>query len=230
MGHGQDGSGDWCFRGGFLTFRELLSIYIKLFRGKILTLVIDSPCSGQWAYALIEELDRLEVPACGHKAIQRGILVKIFASCQRHEIPRERFYSVDGCMIEDRGLVFFGLGSTLSSGNDWEQHPVHVNTTRLSCMRKDTAKCRAVKHQEWKWKDKISGETSSRVYLVRGTDCGRPAWHYVLLRADPDNAKEFHTRIAKGTVDVADFGIVLASGWGDDPPEDVKQQLRISIR
>ena len=223
MGHGQDGSGDWCFRGGFLTFRELFSIYMRLFRGKVLTLVIDSPYSGQWVYALIEELDRLEVPACGHKAIQRGILVKVCASCQRHEMPRERFYSVDGCTNEDNHLIF--LGSTLSD----KQHPINVNTTRLTCMRKETGKCRAVNHQAWKWKDTISGEISSRLHLVRGKDHGRSAWHYVLLGADPDNVKQFHARIAKETINVADFGIVLASGWGDDPPEDVRQQIRTSF-
>ena len=64
-----------------------------------------------------------------------------------------------------------------------------------------------------------------RVYLVRGKDCNRPAWHYVLLLNDEDTIKKFKERVDTGTIDVAKFGQVLKSGWGKDPPNEVRDEL-----
>ena len=64
-----------------------------------------------------------------------------------------------------------------------------------------------------------------RIYLVRGKDHGRPAWHYVLLVDDKETKKKFFEKIASGTVDIADYGEIVKSGWGVDPPNQLKDEL-----
>ena len=64
---------------------------------------------------------------------------------------------------------------------------------------------------------------SPLVHLVRGKDRGRPAWHYVLVEEGKINS--FKEKTASGTVDVARYGKVLMSGWGEDPPKDIRKEI-----
>ena len=59
--------------------------------------------------------------------------------------------------------------------------------------------------------------SNERINLVRGKDRGRQAWHYVLVKKHLLSL--FRKRIKGGGLDVADFGAVLLSGWGKDPPD-----------
>lgn len=59
-------------------------------------------------------------------------------------------------------------------------------------------------------------DPSKRIYLVRGKDRGKPAWHYVLVEKLLFGL--FLKRTRGGSLDVKDFGKVLESGWGVDPP------------
>ena len=59
--------------------------------------------------------------------------------------------------------------------------------------------------------------STERIYLVRGKDRGRAAWHYVFVKRHLRAL--FLKRTNGGDLDVADFGAVLRSGWGKDPPE-----------
>ncbi|XP_013392747.1 ankyrin-3-like [Lingula anatina] len=61
------------------------------------------------------------------------------------------------------------------------------------------------------------------VYLVRGKDKKRPAWHYVLVKRRLHST--FILKTQGGSLDVADYGRVLKSGWGQDPPEDIKTKI-----
>ena len=65
---------------------------------------------------------------------------------------------------------------------------------------------------------------SERIYLVRGKDRGKQAWHYVLVKKAL--LPLFLRRTKGGSLDVADFGRVLKSGWGKDPPEDIRKSIR----
>ena len=65
---------------------------------------------------------------------------------------------------------------------------------------------------------------SDRIYLVRGKDRGRPSWHYVVV--EKALLGLFLKRTNGGHLDVADFGAVLKSGWGKDPPESVRMEIR----
>ena len=62
-----------------------------------------------------------------------------------------------------------------------------------------------------------------RIYLVRGKDRGKPAWHYVLVEKLLFGL--FLKRTQGGSLDVEDFGKVLKSGWGVDPPAGTKDKI-----
>ena len=64
---------------------------------------------------------------------------------------------------------------------------------------------------------------TERIYLVRGKDRGKSAWHYVLV--EKFLLGLFLKRTKGGSLDVADFGNVLKSGWGVDPPEGTIEKI-----
>ena len=70
---------------------------------------------------------------------------------------------------------------------------------------------------------KYNENASERIYLVRGKDRGKQAWHYVLV--EKALLPLFLRRTNGGSLDVADFGLVLTSGWGKDPPEEVRKNI-----
>ena len=68
-----------------------------------------------------------------------------------------------------------------------------------------------------------SEDTKERIYLVRGKDRGKPAWHYVLV---DKHLLGLFLKKAKGrSLDVKDFGTVLRSGWGQDPSAGTIDQI-----
>lgn len=62
------------------------------------------------------------------------------------------------------------------------------------------------------------------LFLVRGKDKGRPAWHYVLV--DKHKREMFLAKSKSGSMDVALYGDILYSGWGENPPEDIVQKIK----
>ena len=65
--------------------------------------------------------------------------------------------------------------------------------------------------------------STGRLYLVRGKDKGRAAWHYVLVKKHL--LAIFLKRMNGGRLDVADFGDVLGSGWGKKPPKGTRDKI-----
>ena len=65
--------------------------------------------------------------------------------------------------------------------------------------------------------------STDRIYLVRGKGRGRAAWQYVLVKKHLLGL--FLKRMNGGSLDGADFGAVLRSGWGKDPPEGTIDQI-----
>ena len=68
-------------------------------------------------------------------------------------------------------------------------------------------------------------DSTDRFYLVRGKEegTGRASWHYVLVKKHLLGL--FLKRTNGGSLDGADFGAVLRSGWGKDPPEGTIDQI-----
>ncbi|MDG7056466.1 MAG: hypothetical protein LKM44_03195 [Wolbachia endosymbiont of Meromenopon meropis] len=64
---------------------------------------------------------------------------------------------------------------------------------------------------------------SDLIYLVRGKDRGKSAWHYVLI--DKNKREMFLAKSRTGSMDVADYGEILYSGWGEDPPQKIIDKI-----
>ncbi|KAJ7384854.1 Ankyrin repeat, SAM and basic leucine zipper [Desmophyllum pertusum] len=61
-------------------------------------------------------------------------------------------------------------------------------------------------------------EPNERLFIVRGMNRGRQAWHYVTV--EKPLLGLFHKRVNGGVkLDVADFGTVIGSGLGENPPD-----------
>ncbi|QGR02487.1 hypothetical protein EDL79_02345 [Ehrlichia ruminantium] len=61
------------------------------------------------------------------------------------------------------------------------------------------------------------------LFLVRGKDNGRAAWHYVLV--DKPKREMFLAKSRSGSIDVALYGQILYSGWGENPPQDIVKKI-----
>lgn len=61
------------------------------------------------------------------------------------------------------------------------------------------------------------------IYLVRGKDRERAAWHYVLV--DKDKREMFLAKSRTRAMDVADYGEILYSGWGENPPQEIVDKI-----
>ena len=70
---------------------------------------------------------------------------------------------------------------------------------------------------------KYNENARKRIYLVRGKDRGKLAWHYIQI--EKALLPLFLKRTNGDSLDVADFGLVLRSGWGKDPPENVRKNI-----
>ena len=164
----------------------------------------------------MEFLDEQGVQPCGHKAREKGILIKVFASCRSNEIPTEYCYSVSGSSNDKNTGIFRHLDKQLSE----TQETNSVNSSKLRCRHKTIDEpCTLQSGYTWRKFNALE-----RVFLIRGKDRGEPAWHYVLLENDED-IKKFRAKLASGIVDVDNYGQVLKSGWGKNPPNEVRQEI-----
>ena len=209
--------GDWCFKDGFITFKDLMEVYMENYRGRILTIVSDCSYSGNWVKECYEFMDGQGVGPCGHYAIEKGILLKVFGSCKANETAATLGYSVR-CIFFDKNTndtlhrVGWKIGEKQNSyGRDF---------TTMLCGKKVDEQCGVNVSATWRLKDE-----ASRVHLVRGKDHGKPAWHYVLLVDDEDTIELFKETLKSGTVDVTNYGQVMESGWGKDPPNEVTDKI-----
>ena len=65
--------------------------------------------------------------------------------------------------------------------------------------------------------------STKRFYLVRGKDKGRAGWQFVLVKKHLLGL--FLKRVKGGSLNMADFGAILRSGWGKDPPEGTVDKI-----
>lgn len=61
------------------------------------------------------------------------------------------------------------------------------------------------------------------VHILRGKDRGMSAWHYVLV--NPGKNEMFQEQSKTGSVDAADYGKILYSGWGQDLPQSIIDEM-----
>ena len=214
FGHGKKNTGDWCFKDGYITFKDIAELYNRFCKGIVLTIVSDCSHSGHWVKACCEYLDEQGVQPCGHSAREKGILLKVYTSCKPNEEAATPCFSVQAVLSDKNNgkITYYMDGWKLRE----TQHTSGINFTDVQCKKMIDEPCAL--SPEFTWQRRSESE---RIFLVRGKDRGREAWHYVLLVDDDEIIKQFREKVASGTVDVANYGFVLKSGWGKDPPNEV---------
>ena len=100
-GNGRRNEGDWCFGTEFITFDDIADLYIQHGRGRTLTIISDCHSSGMWLDQCKRFLYSHGVPVCGHVARERGILLKVYASCERGQNAVDLRYTTKGISFKD---------------------------------------------------------------------------------------------------------------------------------
>ena len=108
-----------------------------------------------------------------------------------------------------------------------DQHAKQANALLIKCGN-DSIDDHCKLHQDAFWNKFVLRD---RIFLIRGFNQQRAAWHYVLLVDDKETIHKFieltqGANAGKNTTDMNDFGQVLKSGWGHDPPNDVKEWMQ----
>lgn len=170
-------------------------------------------------------LDQQGVGPCGHKAREKGILIKVYTSCLSHQTPRQLAYSVYGCCNDKNTgeMAFQKLSDTISLATKVSdaQHVRCWDFTIVTCGQKSIADdCLCLPQANWQmWSAK------KRLYTVDGRDKGRKAWH-IILAVDDDCTNLIFVEMTQGensgtlTANLQDYGTVLKSGWGDGPTDE----------
>ncbi len=70
--------------------------------------------------------------------------------------------------------------------------------------------------------DAIGESRKELVRLIKGVDQGRPVWYYV--RVEKAKFALYEARVKrKEQINLQDYGEILHSGWGDNPPENIQE-------
>ena len=227
-GNGRRNTGDWCFRDGFITFRDIADLYMKYSRGRVLTIVPDCHSSGRWVSECTKFLDEQGVKPCGHSAKEKGILLKVSAACRTGQDTAELCYTTRSMELGDDGYVYHLTGKELSV----QQDTFGVDFTTMRCKKEEKEECSIAPNFTWSTAREV---ILGRAFILRGKDRGRPSWQYVLLDDDAEKIKNFNHKIMEEsfTIDARDYGTILRSGWGKDPSQEDKdwiyRALRLSI-
>ena len=215
-GNGRRNIGDWCFLYGYITFRDIANLYMKYSRGRVLSLIIDCHSSGHWVGQCAKLMDEQGVRPCGHSATEKGILLKVYAACEKGQDTAELCYFTRAMELREDRLFYDWTRKKLSN----HQRTFGVDFTAIRCGKGKEEECSIASDSTWS----TSLEAiRNRVFIVRGTYQRRPAWQYVLLDEDAVKIRDFKHKIQEGTViNVEDYGVVLKSGFGKDPPQDAQ--------
>ena len=218
-GHGEKNTGNWCFKDGVITFENIFGLYMDCLRTKRLTIVSDCSYSGNWINDCIAKLDELDIPSCGHHTREQGILLKIFCSCQANEEATVMAYINEAVELHKEGGFIYKSYKKLSS----EQTTSWGDFSSIRCGKFANEQCEISSS----WEDRLLKQKYA--ILVRGEERGLEAWHYVLV--DKGKVDDFKAKVATGeSIDVAEYGEVLCSGLGKDPPKDIERMIDLQYK
>ena len=230
-GYSEEGTGNWCFKDGTISFQDIFTLYKKHLKEKMLYIFSDCCYSGQWVVDCAKCLDEMGIGACGHQAVKHGMLLKVVASCQPNQkATLGSFVAHKGVYFnEEKCVIHFRTSTKLSD----TQITHGVDFTKINCLQLEgpTRPCRfsdIPAKFSWKWADISASEWNEKpgslIYTVRGQDRGWDAWHIVFIKRELH--EDFHKQMSTRSVDVAEYGNVIKSGWGKDPPDDIIEKLK----
>ena len=224
-GHSQRGTGNWCFKDGYITFQDILKLYMNHFKGKVLTLVCDCNYSGQWVRECAKELDALGIPPCGHHCKKNEIQIKVMCSSEGEQQAATLSYVDDAVKIHNGKIWFYPWRETRSG----QVTAARGDFTMICCGNQKNEECEIEPSCGWKWEERLFTDTML-MYLVRGVTGvnSDKVWHYILVnKAILD---KFKIRLKTGVIDLDDYGKVLYSGLGEEPDESTKYKVALRFQ
>ena len=147
----------------------------------------------------------------------------MYASCQANQKATEACYSVEASEVTDDGILLSYIMKKASETQSF----CGTDFTNLVCLRGPDESCLSAEAlKNWTWQDAVGGGLKSRVRTVHGKDRGRQAWHLVLLSNKSEEYKEqFQEKVKSDTIDVANWGYIIKSGLGGDPPQNIRDKV-----
>lgn len=194
---------------------------MECFQSKCLEVSSDCSYSGKWVRDCAYFLDEVGVQPCGHSSRKENVLLKVGASCLSHEVPHTLLFSARGRGNDkETGLLYIhGNGHEVEQG----QHISWLDNTDITCRKHASFADACLLASDYTWEKDREGR---RVHLVRGRDCGWPCWHYVMVNDDEETQQMFQEKVKSGHMDVADYGYLIKSGWGRDPPRELQESVK----
>ena len=129
-------------------------------------------------------MDEQGVKPCGHSPREKGILLKVIASCQPGQDSNELAYTTRAMEVEEDGYVYYWWGKKLST----QQHTFGVDFTKVRCGNGEEKECSVASDATW---SNVRQVIAHRKFRVQCRERGCPAWHYVLLDDDAEKRKDF---------------------------------------
>ena len=190
---------------------------MKYFKGKSLTIISDCSYSGNWINDCGKRLDEMRVPSCGHHTRKQDLLINIFASCQPNEEATVLCY-INEALVYDEvdGMILITSNKALTSG----QTPIRTDFRDIRCGKIAAEHCEA--DSDCTWRDCLSNNIHL-LRLVRGKEDGLQCWHYVLLHEE--KVEEYKAQVATGTINISNYGTIIQSGVGKDPPVNILRKI-----
>ena len=216
-GHGEEGTGDWVFSDGSITFEEISQLYGELFFNRILYIVCDCCYSGRWVTKLAKQLDEMGIGACGHQAKKVGFFLKVIASCEEEE------RAIDGYYIKAKGVCAAEDGAIQFANNKilWgAQRSLVLDTTSMRCFHDPFTECilnRMEHKHQWKWIDLVQRESFSKRFQFV---CTRTHWYAVLFHED-----KCYEIVNISERELSRSSFIVAKGIGIIPPKDITSKL-----
>lgn len=221
IGHGRRNTGDWCFQDDFITFTDLARLYLRHLRGYVFSIVTDCSHSGNWVKECMTFLDQQGVQPCGHSAKDKGILIKVYASCLSHQVPKQLGLSVHGCK-NDKNMGLFVMTKShdfvsLEARMADDQHGYGINFTSIRCGQESIdEECLCLPGANWeKWR----AWTRNKTVLNTATN----TWQILLIVDDDETILRLLETAQTGPIDCDDYGMILKSGWGQEPTREDKR-------
>ena len=219
MGNSERDTGNWCFKDGTISFQEIFSIYRRHPSIKCLDIQTDCNYSGQWVRECAKTLDSLHIPPCGHRARERGAMVAVIASCQPDQEAAEPGFSIERMTMKDDGSI------TVSNKQMTHQESIFFDSTKLVCCRGPDSPCPQTTFQHLTWENAVDGSINYCLFKRREGD--RIRWYCLILhRAGDAYDEEFRSQQQRDpSLRLSDWGYVLESGEGEDPPQAVTDKV-----
>ena len=106
-GSSEKNKGNWCFKDGCITFRDIAHLYMNHSCGRTLTIITDCHSSGRWVSECAKFLDEQGVKPCGHSAWEKGILLTVYASCLTGQDSAKLLYTTQAMELKENRVYYY---------------------------------------------------------------------------------------------------------------------------